>query len=251
MARVEDYTDPHIATYTAVPPAGDGVCDVCHGFPGPGFARCWSCTQSVRSVSRPLSLVVPISLYRVGEQLHSVLRGYKSSPSEIARTRYQLRVAATLHRFTRDHADCIEAAAGGPWDLVTIVPSKHERPGEHPLETAINLGKRLRRSYRPLLAPDRPDAVTRSDGSDEGFQAIESIGGLRVLLIDDTFTTGATFQSAASALALSGATVAAGVVIGRVITTGDPRHPEKDEHWEEQRSTGFSFDRCCLERDGA
>jgi predicted amidophosphoribosyltransferase len=44
---------------------------------------------------------------------------------------------------------------------------------------------------------------------------------LRILLVDDTFTSGATFQSAASALALGGADVIAGVVIGRVIDTSD------------------------------
>lgn len=66
---------------------------------------------------------------------------------------------------------------------------------------------------------------------------------------DDTFTTGATFQSAASALSLAGADVVAGVVVGRVITVGDPRFPVRDERWDEQRDVGFSFERCCLEAE--
>jgi hypothetical protein len=62
-----------------------------------------------------------------------------------------------------------------------------------------------------------------------------------VLLIDDTFTTGATCQSAASALALGGARVVAGVVTGRVIDTGNPNYPDKLELWEQQRRLRFSF----------
>jgi hypothetical protein len=57
----------------------------------------------------------------------------------------------------------------------------------------------------------------------------------------------ATFQSAASALGLAGARVAAGVAIGRVIHTGDPGYEFRDELWDEQRRAGFSFARCCLE----
>jgi adenine/guanine phosphoribosyltransferase-like PRPP-binding protein len=77
------------------------------------------------------------------------------------------------------------------------------------------------------------------------------VSGRRVLLIDDTFTSGATFQSAAARLALDGATVVAGVVIGRVISTGDARYPERDEFWEERRLVRFSFDRCCHEPEPA
>ncbi|MBA3736659.1 MAG: hypothetical protein H0W90_15960 [Actinobacteria bacterium] len=247
MAKVEDYTDPFRRTYTPPAPAGDGVCDVCHSVPGPGFPRCWSCDQSTGSVSRPLTVVVPISLYLVGEQLHSVLRGYKDSPDPGARRRYRLRVAATLHRFMRDHSECIERAAGNSWDVLTIVPSKHGRGDKHPLERAIRLGRKLKDIYRPLLAPDQTQLIDRVYGNDRGFRATEDLAGQRVLLIDDTFTSGATFQSAASALALAGATVVAGVAIGRVIDTSDPRFAYKQEFWDRQRELGFSFDRCCLE----
>jgi hypothetical protein len=66
-----------------------------------------------------------------------------------------------------------------------------------------------------------------------------------VLLIDDTFTSGSTFQSAASRLALGGAEVVAGVVIGRVINPGFSA--EARELWERQRTIAFDFDVCCLE----
>jgi hypothetical protein len=183
----------------------------------------------------------------VGEQLWEALRGYKDGRNLRVRERHLLRVAATLHRFLRDHAQCIRDAAGDEWEVVTIVPSKRDRP-DHPLERAVALGRDLRRLYRPLLAPRQVDQIDRVYGSDNGFTATEEAAGQRVLLLDDTFASGATFQSAASALSLAGATVVAGVVVGRVIATGDPQHPVRDEFWERQSRMPFTFDVCCLEQ---
>lgn len=247
MATVEEFTDPYLGTYTPPPPAGPGVCDICHRVLNAGYARCWSCDQSTESVSHPVELIVPISLYRVGEQLHTVLKDYKRSPDERVRERHLYQVAAILHRFLRDHSGCIEHAAGGAWDTVTIVPSKKARTDPHPLERAVKLGRSLKALYRPLLSPDQSELIERVYGDNRAFKTTEEVAGRRVLLIDDTFTSGATFQSAASRLALEGATVVAGVAIGRVISTGDPRYPEHDLFWETQREIPFSFERCCLE----
>lgn len=105
----------------------------------------------------------------------------------------------------------------------------------------------LRLLYRTLLTPDRPETIDRVYGDNRGFKTIADVSSRRVLLIDDTFTSGATFQSAASRLTLDGGTVVAGLVIGRVITTGDPLFPAKDVFWDKQRGLEFSFDRRCLE----
>jgi predicted amidophosphoribosyltransferase len=249
MATVEEYTEPYLGIYTPPPRHGVGVCDVCHGIPNPGYQRCWSCEQSIGSVSRPLTVVVPISWYRTSEQLWSALRGYKDSPDDDAREKYRLRVAATLHRFVRDHGEHIEAVAGGPWDVVTSVPSKGSREGPHPFAQVIKLGRVLKRSYQPLLEINDASLVTRVYGDDHAFKITDgvNIDGARVLLLDDTFTSGATFQSAASALALGGADVVAGVVVGRVITTDDARFPNRQEAWDRQREIPFTFDVCCLE----
>jgi predicted amidophosphoribosyltransferase len=249
MATVEEYTEPYLGIYTPPPSHGEGVCDVCHGIPNPGYQRCWSCEQSINSVSRPLTVVVPISWYRTSEQFWSALRGYKDSPDAVAREKYRLRVAATLHRFMRDHGDHIEAAAGRPWEVVTSVPSKGSREGLHPFEGVIKLGRILKRSYRSLLEINDASLVSRVYGNDHAFKLSDrvDVDGMRVLLLDDTFTSGATFQSAASTLALAGATVVAGVVVGRVISTDDARFPHRLEAWERQRAVPFTFDVCCVE----
>jgi predicted amidophosphoribosyltransferase len=243
VPSVEEFTEPHVTDYTPVPPAGDGICRICHNAPRTGYRYCLSCSRT-RQVASPLELVVPISHYRVGEQLHTVLAGYKRSPDEAVRNRHLMQVAATLHRFLRDHGGCIEGAAGSGWDTITIVPST-EREGQHPLERAVLLGRSAGRQCRSLLVPHRPELIQHYQASDEGFRVSGDIEGLRVLLVDDTFTSGATLQSAASTLTRAGATVVAGVVIGRVINPDFDN--ESAELWERQRAEGFDFDACCLE----
>jgi adenine/guanine phosphoribosyltransferase-like PRPP-binding protein len=81
--------------------------------------------------------------------------------------------------------------------------------------------------------------------SDGGFVAHTDVRGARVLVVDDTFTTGARAQSAASALQLAGARVVAIVPIGRVI---DPNHGEHAQaYWTRRVGATFDFGRCCLE----
>jgi predicted amidophosphoribosyltransferase len=252
VPTAEELTDPYLGTYTPVPHVRDGVCNVCHTATGAApdgshYARCWSCRESARLVSRPVTTVVPISLYRIGEQLHTVLAGYKRSLDATVRERFGYQIAGIVHRFLWRHRSCIEAATGSQWDTVTIVPSKTERQGPHPLEQAIRLGKPLAGEYHSLLTGAQTDLIGRARSSDNGFAVTENVAGRRILLIDDTFTSGATFQSAASTLALAGATVVAGVVIGRVIHTDDARFPERLELWERQWATPFSFETCCLE----
>lgn len=245
MPTVEELTEPHLTDYTPVPAAAEGVCRICHNAPRTGYRYCLSCWQTTRRVASPLERVVPISLYRVGEQLHTVLAGYKRSPDEAVRSRHLMQVGATLHRFLRDHRACIEAAAEEAWDTITIVPSTERQGRQHPLERAVLLSRRAGGQYRSLLEPHRPEQIQHYQASDEGFRVTGDVGGLRVLLVDDTFTSGATLQSAASTLTSGGATVVAGVVIGRVI------NPDFDEEsralWERQRAQRFDFDGCCLE----
>src|SRR5260370_11911979 len=144
MPSVEELTDPHLSTYCVVPPVGPGICAICHGAPmKKQYRTCISCDKTLKQVSRPTRLVVPISLYRVGLQLHKVLRGYKDEPIDKLRESFFLQVAALLHRFIRDHRGCIARAAGVDWNVITSIPSSQGRAGQHPLEQAIRLSKLL------------------------------------------------------------------------------------------------------------
>ena len=212
MPTAIEIIDPCIGTYTRVLPVGPGVCDVCHGAPNTGWPRCYSCAQTVGQVSHPVELVVPISLTELLGQLHHVLRSYKREdyPASV-RDGFRQQVSALLARFLWKHGDCIQAAAGEEWGCLTIVPSSQGRAGEHPLEGAIRLFPSLRDQYRALLMPGT-ETAEHNRASDSAYAVTEDVSGLRVLLVDDTFTSGARAQSAASALQLAGARVVAMVL---------------------------------------
>jgi len=184
---------------------------------------------------------VPVSLYGIPSQLHHVLRNYKGE-HPLAAT-FRMQTAALIGHFLAEHSRCIEGAAGG-WQLLTSVPSSGARPGEHPLATAIRMVPPLRDQYEALLDKGSVE-VGHNVASDDGFVLRRPLSGERVLLIDDTFTSGSRAQSAASTINNGGGTVAAIVTIGRVINPGFADHVQ--EYWERQRRQPFSFDRCCLD----
>lgn len=244
MADVREYTDPFISMYRQVPAIKDGVCNPCHGAPGQGYARCYSCHLTINQVTYPASLVVPISLYKTSTQLHHVLWNYKNGPPDNARQRHRLQVASTIGRFLVRHRACIAAAAGSDWTVITTVPSSQSRAGTHPLEETTQMVVQLKPQYRRLLQAG-PEALGHRRASDTGYATVEDVAGMSVLLIDDTLTTGARIHSAASALQLVGASVVAAVVVGRVITP--EFNDENRELWDEAGQQPFDFDVCCLE----
>jgi len=93
-----------------------------------------------------------------------------------------------------------------------VVPSGRGRPGPHPLQALVRGCLAL--PWVPLLA--RPGADTWGRVLDPGrFCAPRPLTGQAVLLLDDTWTSGGTAQSAAVALKRAGARSVAVVVIGR------------------------------------
>src|SRR5450759_4572842 len=123
MATVRDVAVSLTGICTTVPAAGAGVCERCHGCPGPGWSDCNSCSQVDWQVSRPCKLVVPISLYEIPSQLHHILRHYKSGALPGLQAGFTTNVAALLGHFVTTHGQCIRAAAGTDWDVIAPVPS--------------------------------------------------------------------------------------------------------------------------------
>ncbi len=244
MPTFAEVTDPLLATYMVVPSAAAGICDLCHRPPNPGFTRCYSCDLTAGQVRRPVELVVPISLYTVGGQLHHSLRSYKDSPNATVRARFMTEVAALFGRFITKHGDCIVDAAGPGWEAIVPVPSGHGRPAVHPLVQSLALITDLPWPVRDVLRPTGT-AILHQSAGDDAYEVAEDVAGLRVLLVDDTWTTGACMQSAASALSLAGAQVIAAVPIGRVFDA--TFNDDSRELHQRLRRTPFSFDTCCLE----
>lgn len=239
MRTPEDITDALIHTYTRVLPAGPGICSVCHGQVDGDWETCYVCNRKIRpQVTHFCRRVVPISLAEPDSTFHHAMKYYKEPGLQAVR--HQRELGALLHRFIDMHGQCIRRAARTIWDTVTIVPSSKGRD-PHPLATVVQMSGPLLDVYRPLLARG-PGEIGHQKAADDGYVPIEDVRGRRVLLIDDTFTSGARSQSAASALELAGAMVVAIVTL--------ERHVNRD--WsatmiDAASEVPFSFDTCCLE----
>jgi len=243
VATVEEYTDPYLAHYAYVPPAGSGICEVCHVVVEGTWTQCESCNLTRAQVSRPARVVVPVSLFTWPGQLHHVLRNYKDGWTDSVRDRLGMRVSATLGRFLREHEACLSGDES--FDVVTVVPSS-KRPHPHPLEDAVMRVQDLRDRFRRTLDPGVKPILHRR-ASDTGFEVNADVGGATVLIIDDTFTSGAALQSAASAIRLAGAADVATVTVGRFFR---PEYNDTTrDFWAAVERRDFSFDRCCLEPD--
>src|SRR5574341_1774663 len=112
MTTVRDLTDPYLDTFPPVPPTAEGVCNVCHGAPNPGWATCWSCDRTVGQVSLPITRVAPITLCEPMGQVHHVLCKYKDGPPELQR-RFKPRVAALLGAFCSTMPEGVGAVGHG------------------------------------------------------------------------------------------------------------------------------------------
>jgi predicted amidophosphoribosyltransferase len=221
------------------PRRGPSVCTTCFNFTD-GYSRCYACDHG-QSV---LDAVAPISYSVAREQLHHALASYKRLDGDVAR-RLGASLAAILWRFLAEHERCVARAAGTDrFDLVTTVPSgDRARDDQQPLRWIVGeLVGPTRDRHERLLQRSRNDVAPRAFSRDK-FAATRLIeGGASVLLIDDTWTTGASAQSAAAALKAAGAGATAAVVIGR--------HLNREWHENDRRLRGierpFDWSRCAL-----
>jgi predicted amidophosphoribosyltransferase len=200
------------------PRPAPGVCARCFDLTSDGATHCSHCSHDAAFVDA----MAPISYSIGGEQLHHALAGYKRYPGPSARYLTAV-LAAILWRHLGDHEACLARAAGvAGFDVVTTVPSSDaRRDATHPLHRLVGeLVKPVRPRYERLLQrtdthviPHRFHAERYVAGAGAGV----GVGGGAVLLIDDTWTTGANAQSAAAALKAAGAERVAVLVIGRYV----------------------------------
>jgi len=212
---------PTVAELSAVygnfmlsPRRGPDVCELCFNLTD-GHSRCYACARG----QQWLDAMAPISYSVAGEQLHHALAGYKRLGGETQR-RIGRELAAVLWRHLVLHERCLaQAAAVMRFELVTGVPScDPSRDPKHPLHHLLaDLVAPVRGRYERLLRPQqRPPAPHIFDL--RRFAPRRRLSGQAVLLIDDTWTTGANAQSAAAALKRAGAGPVAALVIGRYVT---------------------------------
>jgi hypothetical protein len=172
-------------------------------------------------------VVAPVAYAVKGGRLASNLWRYKSGMPGAAEAGAQL--AAMLAVYLREHGDQVWRAAGmaAAPALAAAVPSGQGRPGPHPLLGIV--ASCVDVLIVPLAAA--PGAAARArglaDGVAVGWLTVgRAVAGTDVLLVDDTWVSGASAQSAAAALKAAGARRVALVVLGRHVDPADPRSAE-------------------------
>jgi predicted amidophosphoribosyltransferase len=237
MPTVRELSAPY-ENFMLAPSAGPGVCGTCFNLTA-GFAECYACTQS----EHRLDAVAPISYSVAHEQLHHALAAYKRANGTVGR-RLATELAAVLWRYLDGHERCVARAAGvGSFDVVTTVPSgDRDRDERHALRWIVaELVAPTRDRYIRLLR--RTQALVPPHAySPDKYAATQPVAGSSILLIDDTWTTGANAQSAAGALKAAGAGAVAAVVIGR--------HVNRDWRENDRRlnkiSRPYDWSRCAV-----
>lgn len=199
------------------PPAAPASCLVCRGPVRPGFALCYQCGRhDLLGHDLLADAVVPVSYAIRGTAFADDLWRYKSwlAPSVSARTS----VLALLLAFLNDHGPCVwRHAAMPPADRLAVVPTGCGRPGPHPLFRVVSPYLRL-----PVVPLTIRPARQGRDLDVHRFQVGQMPAGASVLLLDDSWVSGASAQSAAAALKLAGAGHVAAVVLGRHVNPADP-----------------------------
>jgi hypothetical protein len=204
-----------------VPSIGGVSCRTCRGPTSAGLARCYQCDLARSQAGELLAdAVAPIGYAVRGGPLAGDLWRYKSDRPGADESAARLR--GMLAGYLRDRGESVWTAAGMPAapEVAAIVPSGQGRPGGHPL-----LGLVLSCVDVPLVRLSvAPGRAAHARGVDPGWLHVDgSVDGADVLVIDDSWVSGGSAQSAAVALKLAGARRVAIVVIGRHVNPDDPR----------------------------
>ncbi len=218
----------------AAVPGGVATCVACHGPSRPDSRRCYCCqtvmellgAHQARDSRRWGPPVVPMALYKIGDPLHVALRRYKHAPAIEARRHFAGVLSGFVARFLRAHWTCLWRAAGG-FDALAVVPSTlpSMSGASGGATAAAHLDAVLRRvpalkGLETFQLRRGPALVDHLRPSADAFIAPAAVAGRRVLVMDDTWSTGARARSAAGALVGAGAAIGAISVLGRAIDPG-------------------------------
>jgi len=203
-------------------------CRTCRGPVQAGFARCYQCDLAhARCAGLLADVVAPVAYAVKGRRLAADLWRYKSGTPGAAEA--AARLAVMLAGYLREHGAQVWRAAGmaASPGLAAVVPSGQGRAGPHPLLGIVTSCVDV--PIVPLSAS--PGAAARSRGFADGvavgcLTVGVPVAGADVLLVDDTWVSGGTAQSAAVALKAAGARRVALVVIGRHVDPAQPRSAE-------------------------
>jgi predicted amidophosphoribosyltransferase len=243
MATVGELSEPYAAFMrNPLPPDSPDVCEVCLCFTDGRFPTCYPCGHRPQHTDA----VLPISYTGYDGQLYHALKQYKRHNRTVAR-QLQRQLAAVLWKFFAAHERCLGDAAGieSNFEIVTTVPSSdpdRDRDEIHPLRKIVGETVGVTRDrFERLLARTDLEAPKR-DVVPEKFSLSRQLDNASVLLIDDTWVSGGSVQSAAGALKAAGSGAVGVVVLGRLIDQAYENQGERLAALPKQ----FNWDTCAL-----
>ncbi|WP_156371262.1 ComF family protein [Nocardia arizonensis] len=191
------------------------------------------------------TVVAPLVYAVSGAQSGTLLRHYKDDISPAARKRHTAILTLVLFNGITLHERCIGVAAGVPVTLRVTIPSLSGRRGVHPF-TAIShdigaITDAVQLVPAPTSTSDRVVVPTQF-----ALNPPTNLAGHHVLVLDDTWTTGARAQSAAMTLRAAGASAVSIMVVGRWI---EPGFGSNAAFIRERLTTDFDPDRCPVTGD--
>lgn len=191
---------------------GAGLCAACRIPVRGSYTQCFHCAMHAESAPGLLAdVVAPAAYARKGSQFARDLWMYKSGRPGAREAGQAL--LALLVVFLHDHGRQVWRRAGMASPThVCVVPSCRGRPGTHPLQELAS--GYLTLPWAALRTRPGADGGDRALDPDR-FTAATPLAGAGVLLLDDTWTSGSSVQSAVIALRRAGASRVAAVVLGR------------------------------------
>ncbi|OBJ71457.1 phosphoribosyltransferase family protein [Mycobacterium sp. 1274756.6] len=205
-----------------------GICRVCRG-PAQDSDACPRCQSTAETLGGATCDHTFFVAYADGRnpggwsQSAQTMRLYKEIPPTALCVEH---LHELMFVVTWIHDDCMRVADGG-WDAAAFVPSRTPREGLHPVAAIARNVARLAEDDPATEGPHKikrvvlePGPVDVSRIANAGRFAVSdmwrpSVEGKRVLLVDDTWTTGTSVQSAAAALKAAGAASVTGLCIAR------------------------------------
>jgi predicted amidophosphoribosyltransferase len=235
------------------------VCSLCRGPTRASSRYCWCCSKVCSLLGanpRSMPRVIPVHVFVPGDNWNVSLRRYKDAPVVAARRYFTKLLASELETFLAAHGDCLDEGTGG-FEAWCVVPTS--RPGSratspHPLESVLAGVGALSRFDLVRLLPIKPTHHLQPTTGAFVPADLKAVSHRRVLLVDDSWVTGARALSAVVALRSAGAKVAGVLVLGRSV---DPTASSFSRSWwaayDSTRSgvvresgTGPCSDRCLV-----
>ena len=183
-----------------VPAPGPGVCARCHGPARDGAPECWCCRRVGAVLGEAPGTGPPataLALCRPGDALHGALRRYKDAPAVEARRHHVALLGAMLSDFFAHGAEGLRAGHGA-WQAVAVVPSSARGSATTaPFMNVVDSVVSLRGTARVALRRG-PGRAGHLAPARDAFRLLGPPPDGGVLLLDDTWVTGARARSAAA-----------------------------------------------------